>query len=273
MAPVAAANPTVASNLGTLPSAIKLGEGVNQYQLDYMRQGIPNYAGNLGALSSQIGNFLNPADAQANYDVSMHGAEGAIAGGIPGSPAAGQSTGRLRQADIERRAALGANLLGQEVSWLPKPYDISQQFLDPNIMAQLQSRTASEPAHILTQIAAQQRGANRGYGGSYGFNPMAGTVSRTPAPIARTGGSGTSAPPSLPPTIGGGGPSEEPPPGATIYQNPDGSWGWGYAPPPTNPLDLIPDTAIPDPILFGTSWTPGTPNPYAPEQDFEDYFW
>src|SRR4026207_1289162 len=65
------ANPTVGSNLGTLPSAVQLGQGVNQYLLDYQRMGIPNYEGNLGALSGSIASLLNPADAQSNYDVSM----------------------------------------------------------------------------------------------------------------------------------------------------------------------------------------------------------
>jgi len=70
-------------------------------------------SGNAPALTSGINRLLDPNDAQANYDVTMHGAENAVFRGVPGSGVAAETTGRLRQADIERRLALGAGLVNQ----------------------------------------------------------------------------------------------------------------------------------------------------------------
>ncbi len=255
--PVGQPNPTIASNQASLPGALDIGKGINDYYLNYQKTGIPNYAPNEQALSGTISNLLNPADAQANYDVSMHGAEMGVGKGQIGGPNTGETTGRLRQADIERRAALGANLIGQEVSWLPKPYDPSQQLLDPNLMAQLQNRTAIEQARILNELYNRGPQYSQRGGGGYGFDPMAGTTRRTPVSVASGGQFGSGGPGT--PQIGGGGPMFNPDPGATLYQNPDGSYGWGVAPPPTNMEDFMPDTGTPDPVLFGTDWQQGTP--------------
>lgn len=63
--------------------------------------------------------FLNPNDPTAMYDVAMKGAEHAVGGGTVGSGVAGQYTGRLRQYDIERRAALGNQILSGAYSRQP----------------------------------------------------------------------------------------------------------------------------------------------------------
>src|ERR1051325_12211257 len=129
-----------------LPTALDIGKQLNDYALNYQHSNIPNYYGNETALSNRISDFLNPYDPVASYDVAMHGAEGAAARGLPGgsSGLGGQLTGRLRQADIERRAALGANLMGQEVSWLPKPFDPSKLFVDPNTVYGAQAQEAMQ---------------------------------------------------------------------------------------------------------------------------------
>ncbi len=76
--------------------------------------GHPDNTANNQAVSTGISHLLDPNDAQANYDVTMHGAEAATGRGIPGSGLASETTGRLRQADIERRLNLGSNLVNQQ---------------------------------------------------------------------------------------------------------------------------------------------------------------
>lgn len=55
--------------------------------------------------------ILDPNWGPAVYDTEKRGAELAVAGGYRGSPLAGYQTARMRAADIERRAALGNQLL------------------------------------------------------------------------------------------------------------------------------------------------------------------
>lgn len=55
--------------------------------------------------------ILDPNWGPAVYDTERKGAELAVAGGYSGSPLAGYQTARMRAADIERRAALGNQLL------------------------------------------------------------------------------------------------------------------------------------------------------------------
>ena len=129
---------------GGVGNALNTAGQVNQFNLDYYRNamaGDPAY--------SEANRLLNPNDAQANYDVSMHGAEAGIGRGIAGSGAASETTGRLRQSDIERRAQLGSSLLSQAYGRTPQPFDVSKELLTPYQQAQL----TLEGGHLSLQEA------------------------------------------------------------------------------------------------------------------------
>lgn len=156
---------------------------------------IPGYGQANTQLSGVIQNLLNPNDAQANYDVTLHGAERAIAGGVPGSGLAAETTGRMRQADIERRAALGANmLLGQEGMDLHNKIASGQLTLE-------QLRLALDEKVRLGQLSLQQAhyllgsygGGGYGNRGGYGGYGGGGTPSYSASPVT------SPAPMSLPP--------------------------------------------------------------------------
>jgi hypothetical protein len=113
-------------SLGSVNDALGTAGAVNQFNLGYYdaaRNADPAYQAAI--------QLLNPNNAQANYDVSMHGAEGAIGRGIGGSGAAAETTGRLRQADIERRQMEGSQLLSSIYGRTPTPFDVSKQLLTP----------------------------------------------------------------------------------------------------------------------------------------------
>jgi len=112
------------SNFGDLGGALNTAGQVNQFNLDYYRG-----AEQSDPIFSAAQRLLNPNDAQANYDVSMHGAELATARGVPGSGLASETTGRIREADIERRAALANSLLSGAHSRVPTPFDVGSQLL------------------------------------------------------------------------------------------------------------------------------------------------
>jgi hypothetical protein len=138
----------ISGNISSLPGISNIASGINAINLGYQAGAIPQYNTLTGNVSDQAAALLDPNNAQANYDVSMHGAENAIGRGIAGSGAAAESTGRLRQADIERRAMLGNQLLSSQVSRLPKPFDPASQLLTPS---QLSSENASLLGHLISR--------------------------------------------------------------------------------------------------------------------------
>src|SRR5207245_2353286 len=86
---------TLSTSTAALPQIGALSQGINAINLGYQAGAIPNYTGLTGNVSDAAAHLLNPLDAQANYDVSMQGAELAAARGIPGSGAAAETTGRM----------------------------------------------------------------------------------------------------------------------------------------------------------------------------------
>jgi hypothetical protein len=68
------------------------------------------------SIDATTSNLLDPNWGPAQYDTEKRGAELAYAGGYSGSPLAGYQTGRMRAADIERRAALANELLSGETN-------------------------------------------------------------------------------------------------------------------------------------------------------------
>ncbi len=120
------------SSIGNLGNALNTAGSVNQFNLDYYR-GAEQSDPIFGAAQR----LLNPNDSQANYDVNMHGAELAAARGVPGSGLAGETTGRIRQADIERRAGLANQLLSGAHSRVPAPFDVGSQLLTAAQQGQL----------------------------------------------------------------------------------------------------------------------------------------
>src|SRR3989442_4926791 len=123
---------TVSGSTAALPQIGALSQGINAINLGYQAGAIPNYTGLTGNVSEAARHLLDPLDAQANYDVSMQGAEMAAGRGIPGSGAAAETTGRLRQADIERRTMLGNQLLTSQVQRLPAPFNPASQLINPS---------------------------------------------------------------------------------------------------------------------------------------------
>ena len=88
--------------------------------------GSNSFTGNSGSVNSGYAgtdptapvtaNLLDPNWGPAQYDTEKRGAELAVAGGYSGSPLAGYQTGRMRAADIERRAGLANELLSGETN-------------------------------------------------------------------------------------------------------------------------------------------------------------
>lgn len=100
------------SGAGAVPPA---GE-INASNLAYVRGGIAT-----DPTAGATADFLNPNWSPAVYDVEKRGAELAVGGGYGGSPLAAYQTGRMRAADIERRAALANSLLSGAASRVPNP--------------------------------------------------------------------------------------------------------------------------------------------------------
>lgn len=146
--PEQAQQSTVTGNLQQLPAVSALSQGINAINLGYQAGAIPGYSTLTGNVSDAAAHLLNPADAQANYDVSMQGAESAVGRGIVGSGAAAETTGRLRQADIERRAMLGNQLLSSQVQRLPAPFNPASQLVQP-------SQVHSQDAALLRDLIAR----------------------------------------------------------------------------------------------------------------------
>jgi len=170
----------ITSNIAALPGVGQVAGGVNAINLGYQAGAIPNYTGLTGNVSEAAARLLNPADAQANYDVSMQGAESAVGRGIPGSGAAAETTGRLRQADIERRAMLGNQLLSSQVSRLPAPFNPATQLLTPS---QLSAQDTALLEHLISR-GAYGEGAPRGTPGLTYPGLRGGGGSAAPAPTA-----------------------------------------------------------------------------------------
>lgn len=143
--------------------------------------------------------LLNANDPLAMRDVARQGAEHAVGTGMVGSGAAGQYTGRLRQYDIERRAALGNQLLSGAYSRTPAP-------VNPYAQAQLQMQANAENNQLLSQIQSRYApsGFSQGGGGGGGGGRSA------PMIIGGGGGGGAPAAPAyrpLQPFQGGGTPA------------------------------------------------------------------
>lgn len=142
--------------------------------------------------------LLNPNDAQANYDVSMHGAEAGVGRGIYGSGAASETTGRLRQSDIERRAALGSNLLTQAVGRQIQAGQLSLEqarlLLDDKIRTgQLSIEQARLALDWFRTLNPNQYGGggSKPSGGGGGLPPLPGSGGGAPSqPSWRTYGGG-----------------------------------------------------------------------------------
>jgi hypothetical protein len=161
----------------SIPSA----GGVNADNLAYTRGAVatdPTYKAAQG--------FLNPNDPLAMHDVAQHGAEHAVSTGMVGSGQAGQYTGRLRQYDIERRAALGNQLLTGAYNRTPNP-------VDPYAASRLQLQANEENNRLLKDIQSRYAPAS--------YNPGSGGRS---APVVIGGGGGGAPAPS--PAVGGFGP-------------------------------------------------------------------
>jgi hypothetical protein len=180
-APGRTAADTLTSNIANLPQATSLGQGVNRYALNYLGEGIPNYAALTGQLSSTIGNLLNPNDPTAMADVSQRGAENAVGSGVSGAPIQNYSTYKLRQADIERRAALANNLLSGAASRLPQPFNIASTQVPLNEALALQNLadvTTAAPvpaAAYRTNLSNLMAGTQQGRGGGGGSPSVAST--------------------------------------------------------------------------------------------------
>jgi hypothetical protein len=182
------------SGIGNLGNALNTAGNVNQFNLDYYRG-----AEQSDPIFSAAQKLLNPNDSQANYDVNMHGAELATARGVPGSGLAGETTGRIRQADIERRAGLANQLLSGAHSRVPQPFDIGSQLLSAvqagqlsMAQAQLALQREVELGRLDLQRAQYYNGLLRGYGtgGSGGGNrnmPLPGAGGGAPSENPRTG--------------------------------------------------------------------------------------
>jgi hypothetical protein len=175
-----AAQPTALSgNISALPAIGQVAGGVNAINLGYQSGAIPNYTGLTSNVSAAAANLLDPANAQANYDVSMQGAESAVGRGIAGSGAAAETTGRLRQADIERRAMEGNALLSSQVQRLPTPFNPATQLLTPG-------QLSAQDAQLLETLI--RRGPTGGGGGGPRGTPglsypgLRGGGSAAPAP-------------------------------------------------------------------------------------------
>lgn len=123
--------------------------------------------------------LLNPNDPNAAYDVAMRGAEAAVGGGTVGSGVSGQYTGRLRQYDIERRAALGNQLLSGAYGRTPQP-------VDPYAASRLQSDANAENNRLISSIQSR-------YAPSGGFSQGGGGGGRS-APMMIGGGGAPAAP-------------------------------------------------------------------------------
>lgn len=120
--------------------------------------------------------FLNPNDPTAMWDVAMKGAEHAAGTGMGGSGIAGQYTGRLRQYDIERRAALGNQILSGAYGRQPAP-------VNPYAQAQLQLDVNKENNRMLSSIQSR-------YAPSGGFSQGGGGGGRSAPMVIGAGGTG-----------------------------------------------------------------------------------
>lgn len=165
-----AGNPDLGNALGTA-------DQVNQFNLAYYRG-----AEHDDPIYGVAQRLLNPNDAQANYDVTMHGAELATARGVPGSGLASETTGRIRQRDIERRAELGNQLLNGAHGRVPQPFDVGSQLLTAFQRGQLSLQQAELELRRQVQLGqlsieqarlllGQFRGSGSGGGGG-GYQPV-----------------------------------------------------------------------------------------------------
>ncbi len=145
-----------------LGSGIDTAKQANRYNLDYLNEAIPGYGGNTNQLSSTISNLLNPYDPTAMRDVAQSSAEMATAGGYAGAPLADYGGYRMRQADIERRAALGSNLLSGQVQRTPQPFNLQQWLTTP-----YQAETLAQNWYRL--LHPDTGGGRSGGGGGGGF--------------------------------------------------------------------------------------------------------
>jgi len=160
-----ASSPAISHGTSDLPYLGQLASGVNNINLGQQEQALPGFTSNTAALTQEIHRLLNPGDPLANADVTMHGAESAAARGTVGSPLSGETTGRMREADIERRAALGNQLLSGQVSRTPAPFDVSRMILTP---AQFQQLDLEQQRLYLDWYKAMNRGGGGNSGGGYG---------------------------------------------------------------------------------------------------------
>jgi len=211
---------------------------------------IPGYGQANSQLATTIQKLLNPNDPQANYDVTLHGAERAIAGGIPGSGLAAETTGRMRQADIERRAALGTNLLMDQEGMDLKNKLASGQLTLEQLRLALQEKVqlgqlSLEGARLLFNNLHGGYGGYGGYGGS-GNMPRYPTTAGAPSTGAYA------------PSFGGG--------GVQVLSTPGAEGSWVARPPieaPDNWSDL---TALQQGDYAAqyraNPYNYGAPNPY-----------
>lgn len=206
--------------------------------------------------------LLNPNDAQANYDVTLLGAQDSVAGGIPGSPLGGETTGRRRQLDIERRAALGNQLLTGASN---RVLGAGQLSLDQARLA-LQDRIQSGQLSIENARMILDWLKASGY-----FGPQGGG-----------GGGGGGRPTSGPlPGAGGGAPSQMPPwrnysdPTMDLPTPSPGGWSQNF--PSYDPSEDA-SNLFPDPITDYTNWgIPGwegydVNTPVFDTSDYEDFY-
>lgn len=261
----------LAGNLGSLPAIGALSSGVNNINLGYQAGAIPQYNTLTGNVSEAAHRFLDPFDPQANYDVSQQGAETAVGRGIVGSPLASETTGRLRQADIERRAMLGNQLLSSQVQRLPTPFNPASQLLNP-------SQVSAQDSALLSHLISRGGGGGVGGTGGVSYTNLAGAGRGGPSgpaePFSYSASPGNAAPvvaygtpsiPSLSPPR-----TVSPSPGysdPTAYLNPG---GYGSQQLPSNFYDL---TAPQQQDVWGgmqaasyfdpTQWG-GADNPLAP---------
>ncbi len=170
----------VSGNIAALPGVGQIASGINAINLGYQAGAIPNYTGLTTNVSEEAARLLNPADAQANYDVSMQGAESAVGRGIPGSGAAANQ------------------LLSSQVQRLPAPFNPATQLIQP-------SQISAQDAALLETLI--RRGPPGG-GGTPGISypGLRGGGSAGPAPAAPVGAPAPYTMP-LPPLPGAGGQS------------------------------------------------------------------
>lgn len=130
----------------------------NSANLGYVRGGIAT-----DPTADVTQNLLNPNWGPAVYDTEKLGAELAVGGGYSGSPLAAYQTGRMRAADIERRAQTANSLLSGAYGRIPQPVDqlsLRGQDIGHDEFTQ---RLAEEKRQFDEQQAFRRPTASRGY--------------------------------------------------------------------------------------------------------------